>query len=212
MLPDVEPEGSEELPDYFCWTKYGTEAGENIGSILERKERERSNSDGIFLWGIGNAIGPSLKVLLETTARPQVVFTPMRSRPAARDIAPAQTAVWRKGVGLDGEPFELPATSRVTSRVGPTRDHHFALVCRSDQPIGIATSSTPSFSPSHVENLRSGSQVGASQVTSVVRRIMCSLGRETWAYRVAFKAELVAPYFVRLTERSVLHDADTGCC
>lgn len=28
------------LPDSFCWSKFGTEAGEEAGSILARKERE----------------------------------------------------------------------------------------------------------------------------------------------------------------------------
>src|SRR5687768_13573201 len=121
MLPDIDPDSTLDIPDSFCWTKYGTEAGEGIGSILERKERERLANDGLFLWGIGNAIGPSLLALLEAAARPQVVFTPMRSRPSSHDVAPTQTALWHRGFGLDGRPFELPAHSQVTSRLSPTR-------------------------------------------------------------------------------------------
>ena len=59
MLHDVDTDSTAELlPDLFCWTKYGTEAGEDIGAILERKESERLASGGTFLWGVGNAIGP----------------------------------------------------------------------------------------------------------------------------------------------------------
>lgn len=203
MLHDVDTD-TAELPDLFCWTKYGTEAGEDIGAILARKEAERLAGDGTFFWGIGNAIGPSIEVLLAHVAEPQVVFTPMRSRPAARDVTPAQVAVWHRGIGLDGEPFELPDFSRVTSRISPTRSYHYALVCRSDRALGVNARRGPSFASTHVQNLRSGSMVGASQVTSVVRRIACALGLMPSSYTVSFTADLVAPYLVRLTNYSVV--------
>lgn len=204
MLHDVDTVTAAGLPEFFCWTKYGTEAGEDIGAILARKEAERLASGGIFLWGIGNAIGPSVEALLSQAAEPQVVFTPMRSRPANRDVAPAQVAVWQSGVGLDGKPFEVPAHSRVTSRISGSRNYHYALVCRSDEPVGVSSGERPSFASTHVQNLRSGSRVGASQVTSVVRRIACALGLLPTNYSVSFTADLVAPFFVRLTEYSLV--------
>lgn len=203
MFPDVDTDISAQLPQLFCWTKYGTEAGESILSILERKERERVASGGVFLWGVGNAIGPSLEALVATTKQPQVIFTPMRSRPARHDVAPSATAEWHRGYGLDGDPFEVPATARVTSRVSESRRYHYALVCRSDEPLTVREASAPWFASDHVRNLRSGAHVGASQVTSVVKRVACGLRWEPTSYRVAFAADLVAPYFVRLTERSV---------
>jgi len=204
MLHDVDTVTAAGLPEVFCWTKYGTEAGEDIGAILARKEAERLASGGSFLWGIGNAIGPSVGALLSEAAEPQVVFTPMRTRPANRDVAPAQVAVWHGGVGLDGEPFEVPAHSRVTSRLSGSRSHHYALVCGSNQPVSASTGERPSFASTHVQNLRSGSRVGASQVTSVVRRIACTLGLLPTTYNVSFTADLVAPYLVRLTEYSLV--------
>lgn len=203
MLQAVDPDSSAELPDLFCWTKYGTEAGEDIDAILARKEAERLASGGTFLWGVGNAIGPSVQALLARVAQPQVVFTPMRSRPSARDVAPALVGVWHRGTGLNGEPFELPKLSRVTSRIGSNRNYHYALVCRSEQPLGVSAGRGLSFASSHVQNLRSGSKVGASQVTSVVRRIACALGLAPSNYPVSFTADLVAPYFLRLTDYSV---------
>lgn len=203
MPNDLDTDSTSELPDLFCWTKHGTEAGEDISAILARKEAERVASGGTFFWGIGNAIGPSVETLLTHTSAPQVIFTPMRSRPAARDVAPTQVAVWRRGVGLDGEPFELPDYSRVTSRVSPTRKHHYALVCRSAQPLEVGSRRGLSFAPTHVQNLRSGSRVGASQVTSVVRKIACARGPIPLSYTVSFTADLVAPYLVRLTGYSL---------
>jgi uncharacterized transporter YbjL len=43
---------SAKLPEYFCWTKFGTEAGEVSHAIFGRKEIERRRNGGIFLWGI----------------------------------------------------------------------------------------------------------------------------------------------------------------
>jgi hypothetical protein len=30
-----------DIPRYFCWTRFGTEAGQTTAQIIERKERER---------------------------------------------------------------------------------------------------------------------------------------------------------------------------
>jgi hypothetical protein len=43
-----------ELPEFFVWTRVGTEAGEPLEHILWRKDIERRI--GVFCWGIGNAI------------------------------------------------------------------------------------------------------------------------------------------------------------
>lgn len=195
---------AQVIPELFCWTKYGTEAGEGIGAILARKETERLSNGGMFLWGIGNAVGPSVATLLVHTSEPQVVFTPMRARPAARDISPTLVAVWHRGIGLDGVPFELPRASCVTSRLSPKRRYHYALVCRSEQPLCASSLGGPSFASTQVRNLRSGSNVGASQVTAVVRRIASASSSASPRYAVSFGADLVAPYFVRLTDYSLV--------
>jgi hypothetical protein len=56
------------LPGFFCWTRIGPEAAEPIQGILRRKEQERVANGGVFLWGIGNAVGPSLSELLDPHA------------------------------------------------------------------------------------------------------------------------------------------------
>lgn len=207
MRHDVDADTTAEIPEMFCWTKYGTEAGEAIGAILARKEAERQANGGVFLWGIGNAVGPSIESLLQQTAQPQVVFTPMLSKAAARDVSPPSVAVWRSGIGLDGVHYEVPAHSRVTSRVSPAGRAHYALVCQSNAPLIASVRDGASFASTHVQNLRSGSRVGASQVTSVVRRIACAVGLLQSSYKVSFSADLVAPYLVRLTEYTLVDDA-----
>lgn len=188
------------LPAVFCWTKFGVEAGECIDSILDRKELERQASDGVFLWGIGNSIGPSLRVLLRETDLPEVLFTAMLSRARERDAFPPAVVAWHAATDMDGNEYRMPAASLVTSASGPglPARHHYALVCQSRSPLS-GQDGRLSFESSQVRNIRTGSPVGSSQVTSVVRRnsrLPASPGR----YAVSFRAELVHPYLARLCE------------
>lgn len=185
------------LPAAFCWTKYGTEAGEPIDAIIARKEHERAANGGLFLWGIGNSVAPSLRQLLAVTLQPEVLFSPMFSRPAAQDREPDMVAKWQEAIGLDGDPFDMPAATLVTSRYSPQRPRHFALVCASDVPL--TAGSADEIDASSLENLSRGTPLGSSQVTSVVRQAACREGPGRRAYRVGFRTRLHFPYFVRLT-------------
>lgn len=182
------------LPPMFCWTKFGTEAGEDVEAILHRKEAERAGNGGVFLWGIGSSVGPSLAALVRVTAAPEVVFTPMLSRPARRDTAPAEVVVWRSASGLDGAAYELPAHSVVTSR-GEHRRRHYALVCRSERPLRGSAQGV--LDPAEVRNLVTGSPVGSSQVTAVVERVDPP-SQPQRRYLVAFRAQLVHPFLITL--------------
>ncbi len=185
------------LPAWFCWSKYGAEAGEEPEAILERKEHERRQCDGIFLWGIGNSIRPSLVDLLRRTAKPEVLFTPMFTAPSSQDVAPVSLRSWRSGIGLNGSRFRLPKGAVVTSKQVATRSRHFALVCYSSEPL--KTRPVCQFSAAQVRNLRSGAQVGSSQVTSVVQVVKGEPG-EGRRYEVTIRARLVSPFFVTLDE------------
>jgi hypothetical protein len=183
------------LPEAFCWTKFGSEAGETADTIFARKDEERQANDGVFLWGIGNSIGPSLIELLKITRRPRVLFSPMLSQPAPIDCAPTAIATWTQAVGLDGRDFTLPVHSYVTSRWSG-RPAHYALVCRSTSSI------RPSGSVGRIErellcNLRTGSAIGSSQVTSVVKS-RSAAGHQFGSYSIAAIAELAYPYLLKL--------------
>src|SRR5436190_21777164 len=115
MLSQDNDRGCRQLPGVFCWTKFGAEAGESAASIFQRKELERKRNHGVFLWGIGNSILPSLVHLLDATDEPQVLFSPMRSAAASRDSRPSRLIVWSKAIGYDGLPFTMPTHSVVTS-------------------------------------------------------------------------------------------------
>ena len=186
------------LPRRFCWTRFGTEAGETIEAILARKDAERRANGGIFFWGIGNSVAPAVTELVRRVGRPEVLFSPIKSRPRRVDIAPACVARWTSAEATSGEVFGLPENANVTSRWDPDRPAptHYALVCSSTEPLEINNAGQLTFGA--LRNLRSGAPLGASQVTAVVHR--ADTGQGGGEYPVAFRAALVAPYFVRLRD------------
>ncbi len=200
------------LPDCFCWTRFGTEAAQTIEQIFARKEQERVANDGEFLWGIGNAIGPSVRALLKEIPAPEVLFSPIRSAPKGIDVAPMAVAAWTDGETLDGGVFRFPKCSLVTSRYNPInpKGTHYALVCHSDEPLSSSGLSAE-LNIASLRNLMTGRPVGASQVTAVVQRGDTST-TDSGSYRVAMRAKLVNPYFVRLRGPVPLAEVPhTGC-
>ncbi|MBV8977728.1 MAG: hypothetical protein JOZ13_10160 [Alphaproteobacteria bacterium] len=191
------------LPEHFCWTRFGAEAGETVAQILRRKEKERLGNDGIFLWGIGNGIGPSLRELLKIEQSPTVLFSPIRNLPRDQDVSPEIVIRWQAGRALDGKRFELPPASVVTSgaRQGVKVHRRYALVCHSERAVQLGSHGNMRLS--HLANFRTGAKVGSSQVTAVVRY---DPSRPTAgpAYRVALRATLIAPYIVELIDPVVI--------
>jgi hypothetical protein len=181
------------------------EAGQSIGQIFSRKEQERIANRGLFFWGIGNAIGPSLLELLRRTGDPATLFSPIRSVPRREDVAPAAVVAWTEAETLSGEQYQLPERSLITSRFDQMnpRGTHYALVCYSESPITMSVPDKQSLWLGELRNLLTGRHVGASQVTAVVCRDMTTCGEGT-LYDVTARAVLVPPYFVRLRKPTPL--------
>lgn len=199
------------LPAHFCWTKYGVESGESVGSILRRKEGERLATGGLFLWGIGNSVGPALRELVRKELHPKVVFSPMRSKPKAIDAAPSTVWAWSTAVGIDGKDWEIPDGLSVLSRGvgegGRAKASHYALVCRADKPLEEGGEGEVIYET--LVNLLSRNRLGHSQVTAVVaRNAGASIAQET-RYPVGFVAELVYPYFIKLGDPVVLAEGQS---
>lgn len=184
------------LPDAFCWTRFGVEAGQNIATIFARKEIERRCNNGVFLWGIGNSILPSVPLLLRAAHEPKAVFSPIRSRPRDLDVAPGAVAVWTRARTFGNASWSLPIHSLVTSHAGRAMGRHYALVCQSEYPLRPENDG-PLLRMSELTNLRSDRPVGPSQVTAIVRHRahQDSSGPE---YRAAMIIDLVSPYVVAL--------------
>lgn len=188
------------LPRCFCWTRFGTEAGQSVEQILARKEQERKANDGLFFWGIGNAIGPSMLELLRRTTSPEAVFSPIQSAPKREDATPESVVAWSEAQTLSGEKYRLPKHSLITSRSDPLRPKlkHYALVCCSESAIAIENS-REYIRFSTLRNLLTNRPVGASQVTAVVHMAARGSEEKGLSYNVGFRVFLAPPYFVELT-------------
>lgn len=192
------------LPRYFCWSRFGTEAGQSIEHILVRKEQERIANGGMFLWGIGSALRPSMQELLRRTKEPEVLFSPIKSVARMKDAEPTAVAAWTSAETYEGIPFILPERSLVTSRYDPRspKKTHYALVCFSDTPLKISDSDERISSASLV-NLISARPVGASQVTAVVQHKPADLIEDP-DYHISIRVRLAYPYFLSLTNPLLL--------
>lgn len=202
--------GSFAWPQRFCWTRFGTEAGEAVASILARKEQERVLSGGLFLWGIGNSIGPAVQELVRVENTPQVLFSPMRSKAKDIDVSPSRLFAWTRATTVSHEDWSIPDGLQVVSRAntasGELKSLHYALVCRSVAPLRIRDGTAELFFDD-MENLLSQNKLGHSQVTSVVRYRPGNRGTGA-AYTVGLMAELVYPYFVHLHDPELIQAGD----
>jgi hypothetical protein len=187
------------IPRQFCWSRFGTEAGENIDAILSRKNEERVANSGIFLWGIGSALAPSVNHLIDVEPNPRVIFSPMRSTPKPNDVRPPKIVRWLTGVTLQGESYELPRGSIVTSRapLNVSRNYHYALVCASTAKLEI-NAAAEKIVYGELRNLLTGRPVGASQVTAIVQHSRRRPIYSNLEYSAAIVADLVYPFFIKL--------------
>ena len=186
------------LPALFCWTRFGAEAGQPIEQILRRKEQERSANNGVFLWGIGNAVGPGIRELVGRCSSPEVLFSPILGKARREDVKPESVVAWTSAETHDGKEYPLPSCSLVTSRqsISSPKASHYALVCFSGQTL-VPCSRGCTLTFNTLRNLVSGSRLGASQVTAVVVRDE-GLPMEGRVYEVALRVSLAYPYFIRL--------------
>lgn len=198
-----------ELPSTFCWSKMGTESGEDLSSILLRKEWERQLGNGQFLWGIGQSLGGNADLATADGTPLVAVFSPMLSRPKAIDVDPGEVVLWTAWIDGAGETRPLPRHAFVTSRAtlpsGRRKESHYALVCSSQSALQAVPEL--SISPAKLRNLGTGKALGASQVTAVVSHDHHTEpgGKQ---YPVSFTVLLEAPYCIRLANPVTLKRVD----
>jgi hypothetical protein len=192
------------LPDAFCWTKMQAEAGQPLEHIIVRKESERTCGDGLFFWGVGNALGQRVDALVQRVGRPKVAFSVMRSRPKAEDSDPSGILVWTAYVDRNNEEKSLPAHVLLLSRAGTAggeKTRHYAIVCRSDEPLVLHPRGVIFIQ--RFRNLGSDTpNVGPSQVTAILEHH--GTDADGTCYSVDLRAEMVEPYFVRLARPRLL--------
>ncbi len=195
------------LTDVVCWTRMHAEAGQDIESIIARKELERRAGGGLFFWGIGNAPSRSIGRFAARGEDVDVVFSLMKSRPGARDVAPPEVVAWRTYFDCNEIERPLPphvlVTSRMESGTG-TKTVHYALMCRSAEELRLEDRG--SFDPSAYCNVSdAGGPVGNSQVTALVVRTRAE--SPVSGYRINLRAKLAGGYWVRLAKPCLLGEA-----
>ncbi len=189
----------------ICWSKMQAEGGQPLEVIVQRKEAERKAGNGLFFWGIGNALGSAVQHL-RTAGRPiPVKFSRMLSVPKLADSAPSAVSIWLSYIDEDGVEVDLPSHALITSRAQTAKGdktRHYALVCYSD--AGLELRERSRLDHTSLRNYAgTGGKVGPSQVTSLVVPTH-GLESAAGAYSVDLEATLVAPYFVKLTRPAVL--------
>jgi len=189
--------------EIICWSRMQFESGEDLASIVRRKEIERRVGKGIFFWGVGNPPGLLPARLVRAGIEPAVVFSVMKTRPKPIDVTPTVVLAWRSYMDRHGHELPLPSHCLITSRGragtdAPTR--HYALMCWSDTSLAVGDFGP--FDPEVYRNLSgAGARIGASQVTALLRRV----GPEgAGSYRVNLRAKLTQDLWVRLCDSVVL--------
>jgi hypothetical protein len=196
----------KHLPPTFCWTKIGDESGEALPTIVLRKEWERRLGGGRFLWGISQSLGSSAQVAAHRTGSLLALFSPMSNPSKAVDRRREDLLVWNAWVDSNGQVRQLPPHAFITSRTtlpsGRRREHHYALVCSS--PAELSIGSRLRVYPEHLRSVSTGKALGAAQGAAVVDCIGRDSELTGKSYPLALAVELEAPYFVRLTQPTLL--------
>ena len=194
------------LPPTFCWTKMGTESGEELTAIVTRKEWERQLGQGRFFWGIGQSLGSVPEAAAEKLGHLPVIFSPMSSRPQAFDVTPGVVALWTASATADGTITPLPPHALITSRAtlpsGKRKLNHYALACKADAPLTVRLGAR--VYPESLTNYGTGRRLGGSQVTAIVDCTETGNTSSSAGYPVAFIAELAEPYQLKLAEPRIL--------
>ncbi|XXX76348.1 hypothetical protein WMF30_52740 [Sorangium sp. So ce134] len=195
------------LSEVICWTRIQAEAGEQLDTIIARKELERQAEDGLFFWGVGNAPAKAASLLAKSMQRVDVIFSIMKSKPKAFDAYPSDLYIWRRFVDLNGTVRPLPASVLITSRGdvrGGAKRRHYALMCHSENPLVLGDYGA--FFPSAYRNVGgTGAPIGASQVTALLKRDTSD--GTTPEYHINMRAKLTGSYWVKLADPAAISGA-----
>lgn len=196
------------LTDVVCWTRMHAESGQDIMSIIARKELERRAGGGLFFWGVGNPPSRCINRFAARGDEIDVVFSLMKTRPRIRDIAPTGILRWRTYFDIHGLEHPIPEHALVTSRMeiaSGKKRVHYALMCSSEDELRF--DDYGSFDPSAYRNVGDGGgPVSSSQVTALVVR-SCGESQES-SYRINLRAKLTGDYWVRLGRPYILDESD----
>jgi hypothetical protein len=196
----------------FVWSLVGEDAGETLDHIVRRKEAERRTGRGEFWWGLGTPLGDSVEsAAIVNKGTLPARFSALKPKKGNED-ANAKIQVWNgwHSIRKGGQHGTIPDHVLVTSGYAPTEPGkpekaHYALVCRSDARLALGNHG--SFNSAQCRTVKNNRAPGPSQRAALLT------GQHTHSrgpYTIAFEANLVGPWYVRLTYGHVLTPAEIG--
>jgi hypothetical protein len=173
----------------------GEDGNQPLPEILLRKEAERITG-GDFWWGLGTPLGDRVASAATTNGEVLPALFSAARKPAQSSNQVVR--IWNGWCSIPtGQSGTIPKHVLVTG--GSLDRPHYALVCRSNAPVVQGNHGT--FDPAQCRTVAKGRPPGWSQRAALLTgQTKHSTGR----YRITFRAELVAPWFVRLTNDRVL--------
>lgn len=182
----------------FVWSVFGEDASEPLPDILIRKEAERVAGNGEFWWGLPSSLGDVSSVAMANEGLLPVIFSARQPKIYASDFS---AQIWNGWESLsDGRHGILPNHVLITSAYDPLKEGsaHYALVCRCSAQLALYDHV---FNPARCREVKSGSAPTYSQRAALLNG---DLAHTRGSYTKGFAAELIAPWYVRLTDSRFL--------
>ena len=182
----------------FVWSVIGEDASEPLPDVLIRKEAERVAGNGEFWWGLGAALGDVASVAMANDGLLPVVFSARQPKTYASDLSAQVWNGWE--TTGDGNSGALPNNVLITSAYDPRKEGstHYALVCRCSSQLVLCDYV---FNPARCRQVKSGVPPAYSQRAALLKG---ELAHARGNYTKGFAAELVAPWYVKLTDSRLL--------
>ena len=185
---------------WLVWSNIGPAGGEDLHKIITRKEAERRAGNQIFWWGLGTPLGPAIADTATSNGGClPAIFSKILGPAQKKDFDPDEVCVWNGWRSVNGRKSGIiPDHVLVTG--GVIEKSYYALICNLEMPIALGDHGV--FDPSHYRT-RTGRKLGWSQRAALLETVHQSAAPQG-RLRVAFGTDLVAPWYVQLTDGRTL--------
>jgi hypothetical protein len=187
----------------FVWSVMGQDAAQPLTEIIIRKEAERK-SGGSFWWGIGTPLGDRVESVAILNGRTLPAWFSALDAKQAQQVSGQTVRVWKGWRSIrTGQRGIIPKHVLVLSDVKKNKKGHdlpyYALVCESDAELRLGNHGP--FDPDQCLTVANGIPPGGSQRAA----LLTTKGKHLHGpYQISFKANLIGPWFVRLTDHRAL--------
>jgi hypothetical protein len=207
ILPDLSTNSHAELQtmvesinaDPLVWSVMGQDAGQPLDEIIIRKEAERKTG-GEFWWGLGTPLGDRVEsVAILNGGTLPALFSALDNQ---KQASGQNTYVWNGWHSIrKGRHGSIPKHVLVLG--GKPDRPYYAQVFHCDTELVLGDHGR--FDPAQCLTLANGVPPGVSQRAAL---LMGQVKHPHGPYRIAFIAQLVRPWFVRLTRPRLLTAAE----